>query len=279
MSLNHKAMIVTLNVSCWTARKQDKKVSAEVDVAHNARDAGRYNKLLIDKAHLDPLTSHAGKIRQYHYKMTLPWMDNGGRLLPSKLFMEYRNGIDALRSEYQVLVDKFLNLYASHLVQDARSRLGTLYDPRDYPDSSELRQKFGVEMDILPVPTAADFRVDVAESEINRIRNEINTSVALRQRKAMEDAWDRVRDVVTTIHLRLSADKPVIRDSLVENAQELMTLLPGLNVIDDPEMSAVAKEITDNLLVDVWTLRNSRATRAKVAAAAQTILQRIPAPA
>lgn len=33
MSLNNKAMIVTLNVSCWTARKQDKKVSAEVDAA------------------------------------------------------------------------------------------------------------------------------------------------------------------------------------------------------------------------------------------------------
>lgn len=276
MSLNNKAMIVTLNVSCWTARKQDKKVSAEVDAAHNARDAGRYNKLLIDKSHLDPLTSHAGKVRQYHYKMTLPWMDNGGRLLPSKLFMEYRNGIDNLRTEYQRLVDDFLKVYASNLVQDARVRLGTLYDPEDYPDSTALREKFGIEMDILPVPTAQDFRVDVAESEINRIREEINRNVVLRQRKAMDDAWSRVHDVVDTIYLRLSADKPVIRDSLIENARELTALLPGLNVIDDPMMTAVAKEITDNLLEDVWTLRNSRAARAKVAAAAQAILQKIP---
>lgn len=276
MSLNNKAMIVTLNVSCWTARKQDKKVSAEVDAAHNARDAGRYNKLLIDKSHLDPLTSHAGKVRQYHYKMTLPWMDNGGRLLPSKLFMEYRNGIDNLRTEYQRLVDDFLKVYASNLVQDARVRLGTLYDPEDYPDSTTLREKFGIEMDILPVPTASDFRVDVAESEINRIREEINRNVVLRQRKAMDDAWSRVHDVVDTIYLRLSANKPVIRDSLIENARELTALLPGLNVIDDPAMTAVAKEITDNLLEDVWTLRNSRTARAKVAAAAQAILQKIP---
>lgn len=276
MSLNNKAMIVTLNVSCWTARKQDKKVSAEVDAAHNARDAGRYNKLLIDKSHLDPLTSHAGKVRQYHYKMTLPWMDNGGRLLPSKLFMEYRNGIDNLRTEYQRLVDDFLKVYASNLVQDARVRLGTLYDPEDYPDSTALREKFGIEMDILPVPTAQDFRVDVAESEINRIREEINRNVVLRQRKAMDDAWSRVHDVVDTIYLRLSADKPIIRNSLIENARELTALLPGLNVIDDPAMTAVAKEITDNLLEDVWTLRNSRAARTKVAAAAQAILQKIP---
>lgn len=128
---------------------------------------------------------------------------------------------------------------------------GTLYDPEDYPDSSTLREKFGIEMDILPVPTAQDFRVDVAESEINRIREEISRNVVLRQRKAMDDAWSRVHDVVDTIYLRLSADKPVIRDSLIENARELTALLPGLNVIDDPAMTAVAKEITDNLLEDV----------------------------
>lgn len=277
MSLNNKAMIVTLNVSCWTARKQDKKVSAEVDTAHNAQNAGRYNKLLIDKGYLDPLSSFANKVRQYHYKMTLPWMDNGGRLLPSKLFMEYRNEMDSLRSQYEQLVHTFIKAYDGHLVQDARMRLGTLYEPEDYPPGNELWSKFSIDLDIMPVPDAADFRVDVAESEINRIREEIATNVASRQRKAMDDAWARVRDVVQTIELRLSAPKPVIRDSLIDNAKELTTLLPSLNVIDDPVMAEVAHEITHNLLVDVWTLRNSLTARNKVAQAAKKILEKIPA--
>lgn len=153
MTLNNKAMIVTLDVSCWTARKQDRRVAQEVDAAHNAKDAGRYNKLLIDKKYLDPLTSHAGAIRQYHYKMTLPWMDNGGRLLPSKLFMEYRNGLDQLKTKFEILINDFIVMYDRTLVQDARMRLGTLYDPGDYPPGSELRAKFGVETDILPVPS------------------------------------------------------------------------------------------------------------------------------
>ena len=277
MSLNNKAMIVTLNVSCWTARKQDKKVSAEVDSAHNAQNAGRYNKLLIDKGYLDPLSSFANKVRQYHYKMTLPWMDNGGRLLPSKLFMEYRNEMDSLRSQYEQLVRTFIKAYDGHLVQDARMRLGTLYEPEDYPPGSDLWSKFSIDLDIMPVPDAADFRVDVAESEISRIREEIATNVAQRQRKAMDDAWARVRDVVQTIELRLSAPKPVIRDSLIDNAKELTTLLPSLNVIDDPVMAEVAHEITHNLLVDVWTLRNSLTARNKVAQAAKKILEKIPA--
>lgn len=277
MALNDKAMIVTLNVSCWTARKQDKKVSAEVDAAHNARDAGRYNKLLIDKSHLDPLTSFAGKIRQFHYKLTLPWMDNGGRLLPSKLFLQYRDELDTLKTDYQRLVEAFIKDYDARLVQDARVRLGSLYDPQDYPPGYELEQKFGVELDIMPVPTANDFRVDVAESEITRIRNEISDRVALRQRQAMRDAWDRVREVVSTVELRLSSPKPIIRDSLIDNTRELAALLPGLNVADDPVMADVARDITEHLLVDVWKLRNSMSARNKVATAAREILQKIPA--
>lgn len=276
MSLNSKAMIVTLNVSCWTARKQDRRVAEEVDAAHNAKDAGRYNKLLIDKKYLDPLTSHAGAIRQYHYKMTLPWMDNGGRLLPSKLFMEYRSGLEQLKTKFETLVNDFITIYDQRLIQDARIRLGTLYEPGDYPPGHELRSKFGVETDILPVPSGSDFRVDVANSEVTRIQEEITRRVEQRQKQAMKDAWARVREVVSTIYERTSADKAIIRDSLMDNAIELVRLLPGLNVSDDPALTSLTTEITDKLLVDVWTLRNSKATRLRVADAAQSILTRIP---
>ncbi len=276
MTLNNKAMIVTLNVSCWTARKQDRRVAQEVDAAHNAKDAGRYNKLLIDKKYLDPLTSHAGAIRQYHYKMTLPWMDNGGRLLPSKLFMEYRNGLDQLKTKFEILINDFIVMYDRTLVQDARMRLGTLYDPGDYPPGSELRAKFGVETDILPVPSGADFRVDVANSEVARIQEEITRRVNERQKQAMQEAWARVREVVSTIYERTSADKAVIRESLMDNATELVRLLPGLNISDDPALTLLTTEITDKLLVDVWSLRNSKSTRLRVADAAQSILTKIP---
>lgn len=276
MTLNNKAMIVTLNVSCWTARKQDRRVAQEVDAAHNAKDAGRYNKLLIDKKYLDPLTSHAGAIRQYHYKMTLPWMDNGGRLLPSKLFMEYRNGLDQLKTKFEILINDFIVMYDRTLVQDTRMRLGTLYDPGDYPPGSELRAKFGVETDILPVPSGADFRVDVANSEVARIQEEITRRVNERQKQAMQEAWARVREVVSTIYERTSADKAVIRESLMDNATELVRLLPGLNISDDPALTLLTTEITDKLLVDVWSLRNSKSTRLRVADAAQSILTKIP---
>lgn len=277
MSLQDKAMLITLSVSCWTARKQDKKVSAQVEKAHNAHDAGRFNKLLVDKAHLDPLTSFAGSIRTFHYKMTLPWMDNGARLLPSKLFMEYSAEMRKLKGEYERLVDSFISTYDARLVQEARQRLGTMYDPADYPPGHELREKFGVETDIMPVPDGADFRVAVGDAERQRIASEITDRVAKRQATAIQDAWARVREVVGLIATRLSADKTIIRNSLMENAQDLARLLPGLNVNDDPLMARVAHTIVSDLLASPERLRRSAVARKQAAAVANQILAMVPA--
>lgn len=276
MSITTSAMIVTLNVSCWTARKQDKQVTAEVDKIHNAKDAGRYNKLLVDKAHLDPLLSHAGKIRNEHYKLTLPWMDNGGRLLPSKLFLDWRDALDKLRSEYDDLIDTFISRYESELVPGARARLGTMYNPEDYPPSSELRRKFSVDFDIMPVPSGNDFRVEIDETERQRIQDEISDRLEQRQKEAMAAAWDRVRECVSTIYDRTSAEKPRIHNSLMDNAQELVRLLPGLNVANDPALTAITEAIAQRLIVNTMSLRDSAINRKVIAKHAQEILARIP---
>lgn len=276
MSLANKAMLVTLTVSCWTARKQDKKVAEEVERSHQATDAGRYNKLLIDKQHLDPLTSMASKIRNEHYRLTLPWLDNGGRLLPSKLFFEYQKAMNALKEKYASMVDAFIPLYDSQLVANARNRLGTMYDPTDYPSGEKLRRKFDVDVDIVPIPQATDFRVEVGDTERQRIQQEIAERMEKRQREAMLDAWARVRRVVETIHARTSAAKPVIHESLMENAEELVRLLPGLNINDDPALTQIAQDIANNLLVETWKLRKSATARKALAKTSQEILDRIP---
>lgn len=276
MSIQTQAMLVTLSVSCWTGRVQDKKVSAEVEQSHGATDAGRYNKLLVDKTHMDPLVQFAGKVRQYHYKMTLPWLDNGARLLPSALFLEYSAQIRQFTSEYERIVDTFIQLYDPTLIQAARQRLGTMYDPEDYPPGTDLRAKFGITVDIVPVPDGQDFRVDVGDAERLRISRQISEAVGVRQKQAETDAWDRCRTVVSTIQARLSAPKPIIRESLIDNASELVRLLPGLNVGGNPKMQAVCDAIALKLIVNPDVLRGSMTARKRVAEAATEILGMMP---
>jgi len=82
-NLNEKAMLVKLSVSQWTARKYDKKVSQEINDQYSAHDAGRYNKVLIAQEEIKKISKVASQARSFHYFNTLPWDDNGSRILPS----------------------------------------------------------------------------------------------------------------------------------------------------------------------------------------------------
>ena len=272
--IQNRAMLARLSISQWTARKHDRTVSAEVEKAHSAHDAGRYNKLLVNKALLDPISKLAGVIRQYHYAQTLPWNDGGDRLLPSALFLDYTAEIRKFKAEYQALVRTLVAAYPAE-VQAARNRLGTMYDPSDYPEAHELHSRFDIAVEFVPVPDAKDFRVDVSDEAAEEIRNQITESVNARQTQAVKDCYRRVREVESKLYERLSIEDAVFKDSLVGNARDLMTVLPALNITQDPELDALHHEISA-MLVSPQTLRNDPVARKATADAADAILAKLP---
>ena len=108
-NLISRAMLASLRISSWSARKYDKKVTEDTNAAHGAdKDAGRYNKMLLpgDASSYKALTSHLAAVRQLHYAETLPWDDSGRRLLPMANYQHYtdvmrnaRHTADALLAE------------------------------------------------------------------------------------------------------------------------------------------------------------------------------------
>src|SRR5207248_8057788 len=86
--ITEKAMLAAVHISIWTAVKDDRKVSRDVADQHGAHHgAGRYNKQLLREAEkLEALRSLSGQIRQHFYRITLPWSDEGYRLLPAHFY-------------------------------------------------------------------------------------------------------------------------------------------------------------------------------------------------
>lgn len=272
--LQDKSMLVDLVIRKWTATKHDKTVSSEIEKAHAAHDAGRYNKRLIDKAHTATIETLAGQIRKYHYTRTLPWTDKGQRLLPSALFMDYRQDITSFKAQYLKARDEFLVLYPQ-LVTAARNRLGSMYDPQDYPSVDELRKAYDIELEIMPVPDAGDFRVTVDNEVRDEIREQITNAVQARQAAAVKDCYARMREVVGRIAEQCSKEKGKIYDSLMENTEDLVTVLSGLNITGDPTIAQLEQDIR-GLLTPVDTIRTSPTARKRVADTASDILNRIP---
>jgi hypothetical protein len=273
--IQSRAMLAQLSISQWTARKQDKTVTAEVERAHAAHDAGKFNKLLVDKTLLEPISKLSAKVREYHYFTTLAWSDSGARLLPSALFMDYTVRMRGFKADFQRAVNDMLAKYPAE-VQAARARLGSMYKPDDYPQAAELRQRFSVDVEFLPVPDGADFRLDLSEEAQTELRQSVTQSVANRQAAAVQSTYQRVRDVVSKIADRLSVDDAVFKDSLIGNARDLCVVLKALNITDDAGINDVHDQIYGQLLKRPDLLRTDLTLRKQVAQKAAEILQNLP---
>lgn len=269
MSLSSSAMLVDLNISVWTARKLDRQVSEEVDVAKNTQvKAGNYNKHLMAGAkQLEDIQKLAANIRIWHYRQTLPWSDLGSRLLPTKNFFDYKNALGQYEQEFDGLVNNFCNEYDT-LVTAMAFQLGDLFNPQEYPPVGEIRNKFKFTYTFSPVPDAGDFRIDAGEAEVQELREQYENTYKARTEAANKDLWDRLYECLKNISEKLvPLDTPrvvkgrkivrhghatfeekeittqIFRDSLITNTTDLCDLLTRLNVTNDPKLEQARKGI------------------------------------
>lgn len=256
------AMLTNLSISQWTARKLDRRVSDEVANSKNVdTNVGSYYKSLIDPNVLSTIKTLVNEARSYHYQMTLPWSDNGPRILPTDLYFQYMDRMRAYKERYNAAVDTVLNQYPYHR-EEAKRLLGSMFREEDYPTPDKLAQRYGFHLEVYPLPRGADFRCDIGAEELEEVRESIEASTRQAMQKSVKDAFDRVYQVVAKYTDRLEDEKTVFRDSMVENARELVEILPKLNFVGDPELDRLTQVMRDHLCqYEPETLRTSPQAR------------------
>lgn len=277
--ITERAMLAAVHISIWTAIKHDRKVSREVAEQHGAyAGAGRYNKQLLREAErLESLRALSGQIRQYFYKITLPWSDEGYRLLPAHFYFELTTKMREFEQAFAQQVEEFLAVYPSYIEQ-VRPELNGLFREEDYPSTDKLRNKFGLRLEVLPIPSGNDFRVTLSEEEQARVAREIDESVRQSLQKGTEDLWTRLKGVVAHMVERLNEPESRFHASLVTNICELVELLPRLNVNQDEELNRFAGEIRDRLCgFTARDLKKNEILRAATANDAAEILTKMDA--
>ena len=89
-TLTQRAMVLNLRIGYWQGNRLDKAASAEVIAAKGAKaDAARVNKSLIPKEALAPIKATMNAIRAHFYEKTMPWRDNGDRLITRLLYLDF----------------------------------------------------------------------------------------------------------------------------------------------------------------------------------------------
>jgi hypothetical protein len=278
--LSSRAMLCSVSISVWSARKHDPDASEEIAARHGAQaDSGRYHKVLLPKQALAEIQKIVTEARQEHYFMTLPWDDNGYRVLPAAAYMDHVEKMRGLSSRFAGAVDILARHFLT-LIDQARTRLGGLFREADYPTPDELRAKFSFETKVMPLPEAGDFRVALGDEEKERIKRQITAAVEASLQVGSRELWFRLYEAVQHMADRLTAYKVTghgvehpFRDSVVTNLVKLVDVLPKLNVTNDPELDRLAEQVRTALLVDPQELRKSDIVRTETAKAAAAIAQ------
>jgi len=262
------AMLVDLQISLYSGRKQDKATQAEVTASKGAKSskaASVYKSLFAECQELDAITKFQARARAEHYKLTKPWNDYGARLLPTALLQKYKVEMNQAESEFNRLVDVFLDKYDT-LVAAAAFQLGTLFDRDEYPTREQVARKFRFDISYAPLPTAGDFRLDI-ESEVQRdLMRQYEKRMEQQLEAAAQDSWTRLHEALTRLSDRLVVEddgkKRKFHDTMVTGALELCELLTDMNVTNDPALEKARRKLEEALSgVTPKELREEDSTR------------------
>ena len=248
-TLKDRALVVRVSIPRWDPKRADKRGAPIIAKATNGHaDTGQWLKWRVPKSEVDPIRKAADTARTFNYAQTLPWQDGGFRLLSVAMFDEYMDKIGEHRQTFLDAVAVFLKRYP-RLVTQAADKLGTLYDPAEYPTLEELTARYDFRVKVSEIGDEPDIRSDLIKPEmLEQLRADMRRDIEASANAAQRELWSRMFEVAKRISETLTDEDKTFRDSLVTRSDEILTRLGPLNVFSNPEVERVRAELHGLLL-------------------------------
>jgi hypothetical protein len=195
-------------------------------------------KKLLDTRHpaYKAVTAVRGRIITYWRGISLPFPEAGIRLIRLDDVGAFNMQMTTHRGELDEAVQE-LDRHYNHLRSAARSRLGSLYNPTDYPAS--LRGLFGIAWEFPSVEPPAYLQhlsPQLFEQESQRVAARFDEAVRL----AEEAFASELSRLVTHLTERLTGQEDgrpkIFRDSAVDNLAEFFQRFRALNIRSNEEL-------------------------------------------
>lgn len=280
--LNETCTKVRVTMKKWSALKSDKALREQLAESKGAEQGWMLvQKALIDRNIIKRIAKQDGHIRNNIIQVfCLPWGQDGDAsgdgwwLLPNRAAQTFLETMESARKDRERLIDELVRDYEKHKAQ-AMVRLGAAFNRDDYPTAEAVKSKFRLEVEVEPLPSAGDLRLDLTREWSDRLVSETKQREAERTLRAVRSVAERVMETAGHLSQRLSKYDPnnpnaaPFRDSTVEAVKELADILPLLNITNDPALVLARQRLidaTDGVTPDA--LREDDALRQKVAKSA-----------
>jgi hypothetical protein len=278
-TIQQTAMLFTLSIKQWSGKASDKGAARQLASDKSAvSDCVKVSKQLVFSQLTDDIKKLANEARQEFYALTLPWMDDGRRLLSAKNY----NKAMAKMAQYQASFEKLAAQVESQypiMIDEARKQLGDLFLESDYP--KDITKKYAFAPHVEPIPSVDDIRVGLGEGERAKIAAELKAQIEAAGVNAKRDIYERAADCVKRIAEALPKFDPkasgkergTFRDSLIGNVADLLDGLDGLNFDNDQSVIALGDRLRSLTVYEPEALREDASKRAQVSSTASEILE------
>jgi len=275
-SLASSCVLVSIESHVWNATVTSREISDEVTAAKKAdRDSGKFMKNLLAKNHEHKaVLNYRQTIYNWVQRATYDWAGSQ-RLLPVINLARFHKEYAEHEAKFNELVDDFLNKYPS-IVANMAFVQGDMFDRSEYPDVSELRRKFSVNLVQSEVPTG-DFRCKIAQELVDDMANHYNRQAKRMVEDILAKQSEQLVEVMKSISYccetevvqgdngELKVRRRKLYDSTLERAKELCETFKNFNLTDDSKLEdarASLEKVLGGLSVE--ELRNSDTKRVVV---------------
>jgi len=246
------AMLVELKSHFWTGHRRDRDVSATAAGQYRAipYKSGFFNKRLVPEEALSRLSAIHRNARDQHNLHTLPWNNDGKRVLTRDNHSHYVSTIDpfieASNTETAVLTREL-----PHWIDQWRPVLGDMHRDSDYPTPEELQQKFGLSYHISSIPTGHHFLVAL-NGDRDRIRHQIDEDTKQRLHDGATALYHRINDALAHLADRMGKDANGhynrFYDTTFEKLADIARVAPRLNIYNDHTLDDICAQIEHRIL-------------------------------
>lgn len=287
LDIRNFATLVTLNTARWHAKVKDRAAAkAAADAAGATPEAFEARKLLLAGCdqELKAVHKEIDNARTEHYRLTMPWSSvgvndvgkrSGGRLMPNTLFLDYCSAMAKAKQSMEIKLDIFVKKYPS-LLAVVQQKLGTAYDPAQYPNPSSIATHFNLSFDFNPIPVGSDFK-GLQEAQTEKLGAALNRKTRMMLENAMQDAWKTLYDSVSHAAAVLAEPGKMFHKTLIEKLVSQAELLSHLNATKDAGIEEIRVALVASSLTkfDPKDIRKDAALRKRLSEEAKVIAERM----
>ena len=226
-------------------------------------------KKLLDTKHAayKGVTAVRGRILQFWRSLSLPYPEPGIRLIRQADLNDFNGRMEQFAAELDEAVTGLDERYAE-LRSAARERLGSLYNPDDYPAS--LRGMFEVAWEFPAVEPPAyllQLNPELYEQECARIAGRFDDAVQLAEQAFQAELTKLVEHLAERLTGSEDGKPKVFRDSAIGNLTEFFERFKTLNVRSSEQLDQLVERAQQVIRgIEPQDLRDSNELRQQVAA-------------